>query len=89
MGRRPALSRTRAAALVAVALLAALVGLAWVVPLPPRLSLPGSPVVRWQDGQVAWMGLAPDDRWRVPVTVDQVDPALVEALVRLEDKRFW
>ncbi|MCK6507710.1 penicillin-binding protein 1C [Myxococcota bacterium] len=89
MGRRPALKAARAAALVAVALLAGLLGLAFALPLPARLTLPGSPVVRWQDGQVAWMGLAPDDRWRVPVTVDQVDPALVEALVRLEDKRFW
>lgn len=88
MGRRAAL-RAWAALLAAGTVLAALAGLAFAIPLPARLSMPGSSVVRWQDGQVAWMGLAPDDRWRVPVTLEQVDPALVEALVRLEDRRFW
>lgn len=62
---------------------------AWTVPLPPRLLLPGSSVVRWADGSIAHLTLAPDQRWRVPVHPDDVDPAYVEALIRLEDRRFW
>lgn len=31
---------------------------------------------------------APDGRWRFAVTLAQVDPAFVEALVRVEDRRF-
>ena len=68
---------------------AVLVALSQAVPLPARLSRHGSTVVRWQDGSIAHLTLAPDDRWRIPVTRDQVDPAYVEALVRLEDRRFW
>ncbi len=71
------------------ALLALTLGLAWVVPLPARLSLQASSVVRWRDGRTAFLTLSEDDRWRVPVDVDDVDPAYVEALIRLEDRRFW
>ena len=35
------------------------------------------------------MFLAPDERWRLPVSLDDVDPRFVEALVALEDQRFW
>ncbi|TVQ90400.1 MAG: penicillin-binding protein 1C [Deltaproteobacteria bacterium] len=58
------------------------------VPLPDRLSATASPVVRWRDGTTAHLFLAPDDRARVAVRLDQVDPSYVEALIRLEDKRF-
>ncbi len=60
-----------------------------LVPLPERLGTPGSVAVDWRDGSVAHVFLAPDDRWRVPVGLDEVDPAYVEALVALEDERFW
>lgn len=63
-------------------------GLAASLPLPERLLLPGSTVLRWQDGEVAHLGLAPDDRWRVPVAVEEVDPLYIAALLRFEDKRF-
>ena len=32
---------------------------------------------------------APDGRWRFAVSLEEIDPAFVEALVRVEDKRFW
>lgn len=32
---------------------------------------------------------APDGRWRFAVTLDDIDPAFVDALIRVEDKRFW
>lgn len=31
---------------------------------------------------------APDGRWRFAVTLEEIDPAFVEALIRVEDKRF-
>lgn len=77
-------------ALVAVVLLiGAGLGLAWWVPLPERVAMPGSTVLRWRDGEVAHVVLAPDERWRVPVGLDEVDPLYVEALLRFEDRRFW
>ena len=63
--------------------------LAQVVPLPDRLTAEGSTVVQWRDGRTAHVFLAPDDRWRIPVRADEVDPDLVTSLVRLEDKRFF
>lgn len=60
-----------------------------LVPLPERLGTPGSVAVDWRDGSVAHVFLAPDERWRVPVGLDEVDPAYVVALVALEDERFW
>lgn len=81
--------RRLAGALGVVGLLVGLgLALAWLVPLPERLQLPGSMVVRWQDGEVAHLSLAPDERWRVPVGLDEVDPLYIDALLRFEDKRF-
>ncbi len=78
----------RAAGAIAVAAALLWVGL-WLAPLPARLTAAPSPVVAWRDGTVAHVALAPDDRWRLAAELDRVDPDYVEALVRLEDKRFW
>ncbi|MGA1343421.1 MAG: penicillin-binding protein 1C, partial [Hyphomonas sp.] len=32
---------------------------------------------------------APDGRWRFAIRLDEIDPAFIEALVRVEDKRYW
>ena len=88
--------RLRQVALPLLGMAAGLVGLAltaliasfYAVPLPERLDTVGSPVVTWRDGTAAHVFLAPDDRWRVAVSVDDVDPNYVDALIRLEDKRF-
>ncbi|MCA9547676.1 MAG: transglycosylase domain-containing protein, partial [Myxococcales bacterium] len=56
-------------------------------PLPERLAVRDSTVVTWRDGTVAHVFLAEDDRWRI-APVD-LDPAYVQALLRLEDKRFY
>ena len=58
----------------------------YLVPLPDR-SAGWSCVVEYRDGRPAYVFLAPDDKWRLPV--DRIDPAYVKALVALEDKRFW
>ncbi len=83
----PGRSRRWLAALAAVpvALLVAL----YAVPLPTRLAEPGSTIVQYRDGTTAYVFLSPDDRWRIPVSAREVDPAYLRALLRLEDKRFW
>ena len=71
------------------ALLGALTGaLAFSTPLPERLLAEPSPVVRYRDGTVAHVFLADDGRRRIAVAARDVDPAYVDALIRLEDQRF-
>ncbi len=64
------------------------IALAFALPLPDRTTVP-SAVVEYRDGRPAFVFLSPDDKWRLPVELDGVEPKLVEALVALEDKRFW
>ena len=61
---------------------------AWSVPLPERLSTRHSVVVEYRDGTPAHVFLAPDERWRVPTVLEELEPAYVRALLALEDKRF-
>lgn len=68
--------------------LLALVALAYAIPLPAR-DAGTSVVVEYRDGRPAYVFLSPDDKWRLPVSLDRVDPQFVAALVALEDKRFW
>jgi penicillin-binding protein 1C len=83
------LARASAWALTALnALLLAGIALAFAMPLPDRTTVP-SVVVEYRDGRPAFVFLSPDDKWRLPVELDRIDPKLVEALVALEDKRFW
>src|SRR5262249_60785924 len=63
-------------------------GLAIAIPLPTRGS-DWSVAVEYRDGRPAYVFLSRDDKWRLPVALDEVDPAFVAALVALEDKRFW
>ncbi len=67
----------------------ALWGIAHAVPLPERLRAPASSVVTFEDGRVAHIFLAPDGRARIRASLDRIDPAYVDALVRYEDKRFF
>ena len=60
-----------------------------LVELPERLERPGSTVVYWKDKTPAHVFLSPDEKWRIPVTLDEIEPTYVEALIRLEDKRFY
>jgi penicillin-binding protein 1C len=85
------LHRLRRAALwslaLGVVLSALFFALAYTIPLPTRLLTRDAVVVEYRDGTAAHVFLSADDRWRIAPT--DVDPAYVEALVRLEDKRFW
>lgn len=88
-GRRAWLVRRALVAIIAVnAALLAVLALALAVPLPERRG-EWSAVLEYRDGTPAYVWLARDDRWRLPVALDDVDPALVAALVALEDRRFW
>lgn len=60
----------------------------YLVPLPERAT-GWSTVVEYRDGTPAHVFLSPDDKWRLRVELDAVEPKLIEALVALEDKRFW
>src|SRR5215468_10544703 len=73
--------------LVNAALLAVL-ALARAVPLPDRRG-DWSAAIEYRDGTPAYVFLSRDDKWRLPVALDEVDPAFVAALIALEDKRFW
>lgn len=77
-----------AGVLLAVAIAAVGALAAWWVPLPARLGVAPSPEVRAADGQVLHASLAPDDRWRLAVSRDEVDPDYLAALLRFEDQRF-
>lgn len=74
-----------AAIVVAAAFWVALV----TVDLPERLKVPDSVVVTWRDGSPAHVFLSPDERWRMAVSLDDVDPHYVAALLAFEDQRFW
>lgn len=58
------------------------------IPLPERIDVDGSAVMYWGDEQPAHVFLSPDEKWRIRVTLDEVDPTYVAALIRLEDRRF-
>ena len=79
-------------ALVAItainALWLVLTALVFAVPLPARVR-DVSIVVEYRDGQPAYVFLSSDEKWRLPVTLDRVDAKYIDALVALEDKRFW
>src|SRR5262249_58732006 len=68
---------------------AAGIALIYAVPLPERRAADVSVAVEYRSGEIAYVFLSGDEKWRLPVDLDRVDPAFVAALVQLEDKRFW
>jgi len=58
-------------------------------PLPERLSESHSPILLYNDGSVAHIHLAPDDRWRTKANLSTIDPAYIDALLSIEDERFY
>ncbi|HEY5951809.1 MAG TPA: penicillin-binding protein 1C [Kofleriaceae bacterium] len=92
LSRTPRRARWLRRALIAViavnALWLVLIGAVFAVPLPAR-SNDWSVAVEYRDGQPAYIFLTGDEKWRLPVTLDRVDPKYVDALIALEDKRFY
>ena len=60
-----------------------------IVPLPERLQESHSPMLLYKDGSVAHIQLAPDERWRSQADLSRIDPAYVDALLAIEDERFY
>lgn len=73
--------------------LAALVAMVLLLDVlfPPPLEREGgvSVLVTDRTGKPLRAFPTPDGRWRFDVDLDQVDPDFIDALVRVEDKRFW
>jgi penicillin-binding protein 1C len=71
------------------ALLAAVLVLDLAFPPPLTRAHVNSVLVTDRHGKPLRAFSAPDGRWRFAVSLEEIDPAFVEALVRVEDKRFW
>ena len=65
-----------------------LLGAVYAVPLPARTN-DWSVTVEYRDGTPAHVFLTHDEKWRLPVSLERVDPKFVAALIALEDKRFF
>ena len=55
----------------------------------PALALETSVTVHDRDGALLRAYTVADGRWRLPITVEMVDPTYLQMLVRYEDKRYW
>ena len=93
-GRGPGLSDGRCARTVIVVCLAFVLAWAalnrWVETAPiPDLSPATSAVALDRDGHLLRAWQVADGRWRLPVSVDQVDPSYLAQLIAYEDGRFY
>jgi penicillin-binding protein 1C len=80
------------AGLGAAALLAVVAGAGWVWslgPAPLGKDLEVSHIVLDRDGRLLRAYATKDGRWRLPATVDDVDPRFLKLLLAYEDKRFY
>lgn len=57
--------------------------------LPDRLGYAGSSVLLYRDGSPAHVFLSSDHKWRIPAVQEEVDPHYLQALLSLEDERFY
>jgi penicillin-binding protein 1C len=72
-----------------VGLVAAMLLLDALFPPPLTRAHVNSVLVTDRHGKPLRAFAAPDGRWRFAVRLEDVDPAFLDALVRVEDKRFW
>src|SRR5690606_27717641 len=57
-------------------------------PTPDLATMPVSAAVTDRNGDLLRPFTTRDGRWRLPVTLDEVDPHFIEMLLAYEDKRF-
>lgn len=88
--RHSRIRRLTIAALTAIALPFLLfLALDFVVPFPwHRLDRPVAVEVTDRHGTPLRLFLAADERWRLPVTLDELPPELIAAVIASEDQRF-
>lgn len=67
----------------------AFIAFVYLTRLPYRLEIPGSRVIEFADASPMCVYITPDQKWRIPVGIDEVDTAYIDALIRFEDKRFY
>lgn len=79
----------RRAAAAALGATVALALAAVLVPLPEDFFAEPSTVVEFADGTFAHVFLSADEKWRVKVELEEIDPKYLAALLELEDKRFY
>ena len=84
-GRRIACGLAGAAAVVAVA------AGGWLVAIgpPPGKNVDTSHSVLDREGRLLRAYASPEGRWRLPASVEDVDPRFVQMLLSYEDKRFY
>ncbi|MEL6687219.1 MAG: penicillin-binding protein 1C [Pseudomonadota bacterium] len=71
-------------------LVAAFCVVIWLcLPVLPHNADEVSEVLKDRDGQVLHIGSVEEGRIRLPVDLEEIDPAFIEALVAIEDQRFW
>ncbi len=93
-GRRFARFLVWIGALLLLALLLCVGGLELALRLAPPLDIDSlyghnaSCTVYDRNGRILRTYLAPDDRWRIPVTPEDVSSQAIEATIAVEDKRF-
>lgn len=56
---------------------------------PPDLALATSAQVLDRNGQLLRAFTVDDGRWRLPLSLDEVDPLYLQMLLGYEDRRFW
>ena len=63
----------------------------WLAPFPARAikEVGYSQTVLDREGNILRVFLGSKDRWILPVELDEINPALVNATIAVEDKRFW
>lgn len=81
--------RSLDALLLLAGAIAGLVAFAYLAPLPHESpsTPPVGTVVLAQDGTILWRDTATGVR--IPVTLDAVSPAVIDATIAAEDQRFW
>ena len=87
--------RWLAGAVIGVAIVLVGLGVAWrsyvhaLGPLDLSEVREASPVVVDRDGKLLRAFTMPDGRWRLPATIDDVDPRFIAMLLAYEDHRFF
>ena len=75
---------------IAAAILAAALAIAWLcLPRPPLLDgIPFSTKVTDRNGNLLWLGLAADDKYRIRVPLTAIAPVAIRATLLQEDRYF-
>jgi penicillin-binding protein 1C len=74
---------------VAALVIAVAVWVAWLGPAPLGRHLEYSHIVLGRDGHLLRAYATEAGRWRLPATIDDVDPRFLKMLFAYEDKRFY